>query len=112
MLLDILDDIFLLNLPFEPAERAFDRLAFLKLALEPGVEVVVCAPGNAGMRGVATCVAVDPGDPHAVLGIAERERIDLTVVGPELPLDRGIVDLFTARGRLIFGPSRAAAQLE
>jgi phosphoribosylamine---glycine ligase len=83
-----------------------------KLAAEPDVELVVCAPGNAGMRGAATCVAVDPGDPHAVLGIAERERIDLTVVGPELPLDRGIVDLFTARGRLIFGPSRAAAQLE
>ena len=64
------------------------------------------------MRAVATTVAVDAADPAAVLALAERERIDLTVVGPELPLDRGIVDLFAARGRPIFGPSRAAAQLE
>jgi phosphoribosylamine--glycine ligase len=83
-----------------------------KLAHEPGVAVVCCAPGNAGTRSVATQVAVDPANPQAVLGVAERERIDLTIVGPELPLDRGIVDLFVARGRLIVGPSRAAAQLE
>ena len=83
-----------------------------KLASEPDVEAVVCAPGNPGVRDVATRVAVDAADAEAVLAIAERERIDLTVVGPELPLDRGIVDLFASRGRLIFGPSRAAAQLE
>ena len=47
-----------------------------------------------------------------MLDLAERERIDLTIVGPELPLDRGIVDLFVERGRSIFGPTRAAAQLE
>ena len=56
------------------------------------------------MAGVATRLAVDAGDPEALLAAAEREAIDLTVVGPELPLDRGIVDLFTSRGRLIFGP--------
>ena len=56
------------------------------------------APGNVGMAGVATRLPVDAGDPQAVLDAAERERIDLTVVGPELPLDRGIVDLFAARG--------------
>ena len=83
-----------------------------KLAAEPDVDAVICAPGNPGVRGIATRVAVDPADAAAVLGVAERERIDLTVVGPELPLDRGIVDLFASRGRLIFGPSRAAAQLE
>jgi phosphoribosylamine--glycine ligase len=83
-----------------------------KLAGEPGVTSVVCAPGNTGMRNVATRIPVDPADPEAVLEIADRERIDLTIVGPELPLDRGIVDLFTARGRPIFGPSKAAAQLE
>jgi phosphoribosylamine--glycine ligase len=83
-----------------------------KLAGEPGVEAVFCAPGNVGMRGVAALVAVDPANPQAVLDAAKRERIDLTIVGPELPLDRGIVDLFVQRGRPIFGPSRAAAQLE
>ncbi len=83
-----------------------------KLAGEPGVEVVVCAPGNAGTRNLGRGIQVDPGDPGAVLALAERERIDLTVVGPELPLDRGIVDLFAERGRPILGPSRAAARLE
>ena len=83
-----------------------------KLAGESGVRRVFCAPGNAGIAAVATRLAVDAGDPQALLEAAARERIDLTIVGPELPLDRGIVDLFTARGRLIFGPSRAAAQLE
>ena len=83
-----------------------------KLASEPDVQRVYCAPGNVGMAGIATRLAVDSGDPQAVLAAAEREAIDLTVVGPELPLDRGIVDLFTSRGRLIFGPSRTAAQLE
>jgi len=83
-----------------------------KLAAEPGVRQVYCAPGNAGIAAVATRLAVDAGDPQALLDAAVREHIDLTVVGPELPLDRGIVDLFTARGRPIFGPSRAAAQLE
>ena len=83
-----------------------------KLAAEPGVDAVLCAPGNVGMRAVATTIAVDPANPRAVLDLAERERIDLTIVGPELPLDRGIVDLFVERGRPIFGPTRAAAQLE
>ena len=50
--------------------------------------------------------------PTPILALADRERIDLTVVGPEAPLERGIVDLFTARGRPIFGPRQAAAQLE
>src|SRR6478609_1773684 len=68
-----------------------------KLASEPDVQRVYCAPGNVGMAGVATRLAVDSGDPEAVLAAAEREAIDLTVVGPELPLDRGIVDLFTSR---------------
>ena len=56
--------------------------------------------------------AVDAGDPDALLALAERESIDLTVIGPELPLDRGVVDRFRAAGRRVFGPPRAAAQLE
>ena len=83
-----------------------------KLAGEPDVSDVICAPGNAGIAAVARLAPIDAGDPSALLALAERERIDLTVVGPELPLDRGVVDLFSDRGRRIFGPSRAAAQLE
>jgi phosphoribosylamine--glycine ligase len=83
------------------------------MSREPEVDSVVCAPGNAGTRGLSRgTVTVDPADPGAVLEIARRERIDLTVVGPELPLSRGIVDLFRAEGRAILGPSRAAAALE
>ena len=84
----------------------------LRLADEPDVQTIVCAPGNPGMTQVARLVVVDPADPDAVLALAEREAVDLTVVGPELPLDRGIVDRFHTAGRRIFGPSRAAAQLE
>lgn len=83
-----------------------------KLAREGGASAVYCAPGNAGIAGVARLLAVDPADPEALLAVAERERIDLTVIGPELPLDRGVVDRFHAEGKRIFGPSRAAAQLE
>ena len=83
-----------------------------KLSQDTGVDAVVCAPGNAGMASCARLAAVDPADPDALLALADRERIDLTVVGPELPLDRGVVDRFRAAGRAIFGPVRAAAQLE
>lgn len=83
-----------------------------KLSSEPGVASVVCAPGNAGIARSCRTVAVDAGDPEAILALAEHERIDLTVVGPEAPLARGVADLFSARGRPIFGPRRVAAQLE
>src|SRR4026209_1721901 len=83
-----------------------------KLASEGAVGDVVCAPGNAGIAGVARLADISAGDPAALAALAERETIDLTIVGPELPLDRGIVDLFRSRGLRIFGPSRAAAQLE
>ncbi|MGZ8869109.1 MAG: phosphoribosylamine--glycine ligase, partial [Thermoanaerobaculia bacterium] len=67
---------------------------------------------NAGIAAVAETVAIDPADPDALLALTQRESIDLTVIGPELPLDRGVVDRFRAEGRRIFGPPRAAAQLE
>jgi phosphoribosylamine--glycine ligase len=73
---------------------------------------IFCAPGNPGIADVANLAAVDPADPDALLALADRESIDLTVIGPELPLDRGVVDRFRAQGRRIFGPPRAAAQLE
>ncbi len=83
-----------------------------KLASERGVREVVCAPGNAGIADVARLAAIDAGDPEGLAAFAARERIDLTVVGPELPLGRGIADLFQSRGLRLFGPSREAAQLE
>ena len=83
-----------------------------KLAAEPDVREVLCAPGNPGISQVARTVPVDSADAGRLLELADRERIDLTVVGPELPLDRGIVDLFSSGRRRIFGPSRAAARLE
>ncbi|OFW09608.1 MAG: phosphoribosylamine--glycine ligase [Acidobacteria bacterium RIFCSPLOWO2_02_FULL_67_36] len=83
-----------------------------KLAGEAGGSRVLCAPGNAGIATVARLAEVGAADPEALASLAEREHIDLTVVGPEIPLDRGIADLFFSRGLRIFGPSRAAAQLE
>src|SRR5688572_14484651 len=83
-----------------------------KLTGERGVAAIVCAPGNPGIACIARCIAVDTSDPAALLAIAEREQIDLTVIGPEVPLSRGVADLFTAHHRPIVGPSRAAAALE
>lgn len=83
-----------------------------KLATERSVTEVVCAPGNPGMAAVARCVAAPVADPAALLAVAAREQVDLTVVGPELPLSLGVVDLFTAEGRPIVGPTQAAAALE
>jgi phosphoribosylamine--glycine ligase len=83
-----------------------------RLAHDRGVTALVAAPGNPGIAAHATLEAIDPADPDALLSLAERESIDVTVIGPELPLDRGVVDRFRAAGRRICGPPRAAAQLE
>src|SRR6187200_921010 len=83
-----------------------------RLARDPSVASIICAPGNPGIRAVANLADVDSSDPDALLALAEREQIDLTVIGPELPLDRGVVDRFRAARRRIFGPPQAAAQLE
>ena len=83
-----------------------------KLSREAGVTALFCAPGNIGIAPVAELVPIDSGDPESLLAFAERAAIDLTVIGPELPLDRGVVDRFRAAGRRVFGPPRAAAQLE
>jgi phosphoribosylamine--glycine ligase len=83
-----------------------------KLAAERNVGEVVCAPGNPGIARLARCVPVDPADPRALVAVAEREDIDLTIVGPELPLSRGVADAFAAEHRLLFGPTERAARLE
>lgn len=76
------------------------------------VKDVVCAPGNAGIAQLARCVAVNAGDAADVVRLAEQERPDLTVIGPELPLSVGVVDELTRRGFRTFGPTQAAARLE
>jgi phosphoribosylamine--glycine ligase len=81
------------------------------LAAEPGADVV-CAPGNPGIGQCARCTPADLSQPAAILAVAEREGVDLTVVGPELPLSHGVADLFASAGRPIVGPTRAAAALE
>jgi phosphoribosylamine--glycine ligase len=83
-----------------------------KLSREPGVDAVICAPGNPGIASAARCLPADVSAPAQLLAIAESQGVDLTVVGPELPLSRGVVDAFTAAGRAIVGPTRAAAALE
>jgi phosphoribosylamine--glycine ligase len=83
-----------------------------KLTAEPAVSLVLCAPGNAGIARTIRTEPLDVLDTAAVVRLVERERIDLTVVGPEAPLANGLVDRFQQDGRAIFGPTRAAAQLE
>src|SRR5262245_2451759 len=82
-----------------------------KLSREHGVGSILCAPGNPGISEIARCVP-DPGNPDTLHAIAKRERVDLTVVGPELPLSRGVVDRFVAEQQPIVGPTAAAAALE
>ena len=83
-----------------------------KLSRERNVTTVLCAPGNPGIASVARCLDADVGNPRELLDVARNHAIDITVVGPELPLSRGIVDVFAAEGRAIVGPSQAAAALE
>ena len=83
-----------------------------KLSREPDVESVICTPGNPGIVSDARCLPSDVSSPRELLAIAETQAVDLTVVGPELPLSRGVVDIFTAAGRAIVGPTKAAAALE
>jgi phosphoribosylamine--glycine ligase len=83
-----------------------------RLSTERDVAEVLCAPGNPGIARIARTIAADLSDPDALVDLAAREHVDLTVVGPELPLSLGVADRFAADGRLLFGPSRAAAALE
>jgi phosphoribosylamine--glycine ligase len=83
-----------------------------KLAASPRVQKVFVAPGNGGTAREPGVENVAIADPRALADFAAREQIHLTVVGPEAPLAAGVVDLFRERGLRIFGPTRAAAQLE
>jgi phosphoribosylamine--glycine ligase len=83
-----------------------------KLALSPIVKKLFAAPGNAGMAEQAECVDIKVEDLSNLADFAQRNSIDLTVVGPELPLTLGIVDEFEKRGLKILGPSKLAAEIE
>jgi phosphoribosylamine--glycine ligase len=73
---------------------------------------IYCAPGNAGIASLATCLPVSQQDLPGLAGAAASIEADLTVVGPEAPLVAGVVDVFAARGLAVFGPTAAAARLE
>lgn len=83
-----------------------------KIAASPVLDQLYCAPGNPGIAEVATCVALDIADHAAVIAFCKEKGIDLVVVGPEAPLVAGLADDLRAAGIKVFGPSKAAAQLE
>ncbi|MFZ5798251.1 MAG: phosphoribosylamine--glycine ligase [Thermodesulfobacteriota bacterium] len=83
-----------------------------KLRQSSRVDKVFCAPGNAGIGKMATCVPLKVNDIKGLAKFALDQKIDLTIVGPEEPLTLGIVDAFTRKGLRIFGPTAAAAELE
>jgi phosphoribosylamine--glycine ligase len=83
-----------------------------KLRQSPRVSQVYCAPGNAGIAAEGECLPVDVKSVESLLALAAQIKPDLTVVGPELPLQLGVVDEFTRRGYRIFGPTQSAARLE
>src|SRR4051794_21349202 len=85
-----------------------------KIAQSSRVSEIYCTPGNGGIcaKSNVECIAWDGKDLDTLLGIASSIQPDLTVVGPELPLAQGVVDELTRRGMRVFGPTKAAAQLE
>jgi len=83
-----------------------------KLSQSPRVETIYCAPGNAGIAGLAECVPIAASEVERLADFARDKGVDMTFVGPEDPLTLGIVDIFEARGLRAFGPSKAAAAIE
>jgi len=83
-----------------------------KISQSPLLRKLYCAPGNAGTMSIAENVPIKDSDIQGLADFASLEKIDLTVVGPELPLTLGIVDEFEKRGLRIFGPTKKAAELE
>ena len=84
----------------------------LALSKSKYVSEIYCAPGNAGIAQIATLVPIKETDVEALKAFAIKQKIDLTVVGPEMALAAGIVDEFNAAGLKIFGPTKKAAEIE
>ena len=83
-----------------------------KIAQSPRVEKIYAAPGNGGMANLAECLDLSATDIPGCLAFAKEQAIDLTVIGPEVPLVMGMVDAFEAEGLRVFGPDRQCAQFE
>jgi len=83
-----------------------------KLSQSKVVDKIYCIPGNAGISEIAECLEIESKDISALLDFVKYDWIDLTVVGPEDPLAKGIVDVFQKEGRRIIGPNQAGAQIE
>ncbi len=83
-----------------------------KIAASPLCDALFCAPGNAGIADVATCLPTPVGDQDAISATCREHAIDLVVVGPEQPLVEGIADRLRGEGIAVFGPSAEAARLE
>jgi len=83
-----------------------------KIMQSPKVSQIYCAPGNAGISKLAQCINIDADSIEKLVNFAQEEKIDLTVVGPELALSKGIVNEFNRKDLRIFGPSREAAEIE
>lgn len=83
-----------------------------KIAQSPLATAIFVAPGNAGMRNVATQVSIDENDFDGLISFAKSNHIDLTIVGPEVPLINGIVNRFKDEGLVIYGPTKEAALIE
>lgn len=83
-----------------------------RCAAEPDVDAVLAAPGNPGIASLARLLDLDASNPDDVTAAVAREQVDLTIVGPELPLSLGLVDRLHAAGHAVVGPTAAAARLE
>jgi phosphoribosylamine--glycine ligase len=83
-----------------------------KISQSPIVKALFCAPGNVGISKHATCIDIKVADIESLVRFAKAEEIDLTIVGPEIPLSLGIVDRFQEENLNIFGPNKAAAEIE
>ena len=83
-----------------------------KIAQSKLVDKIFCAPGNGGIAQIAECIDIKVDDIFGLLDFARKEKIDFTVVGPEITLALGIVDEFSKAGLKIFGPNKSAANLE
>ena len=83
-----------------------------RLSKSANVEYLLCAPGNPGIAQIAECAPIAADDIEGLIKLAQDEKIDLVVVGPEIPLSMGLADKLRALNIATFGPSQAAAQLE
>src|SRR5438874_2568012 len=94
---------------------AREHALIARIAVDPDVTDLLCAPGNPGIAHIARTIPIagsSAADIEALVDLARGARVDLTIVGPELPLSLGVADRFAGAGMPLFGPTAAAARLE